>query len=79
MADESVQLKTLQTILIIFQSHLHPENEVIDYVFARCCQGTTLIFLCSVGSIFESFYPNCMVTQTTNISLQPDYWIPIRN
>ncbi|XP_020087242.1 protein MON2 homolog isoform X3 [Ananas comosus] len=27
MADESVQLKTLQTILIIFQSHLHPENE----------------------------------------------------
>lgn len=29
MADESVQLKTLQTILIIFQSRLHPENEVI--------------------------------------------------
>lgn len=29
MADESVQLKTLQTILIIFQSHLYPENEVI--------------------------------------------------
>ncbi|XP_043815885.1 protein MON2 homolog isoform X2 [Manihot esculenta] len=27
MADESVQLKTLQTILIIFQSRLHPENE----------------------------------------------------
>ncbi|KAB1202761.1 hypothetical protein CJ030_MR8G022169 [Morella rubra] len=27
MADESVQLKTLQTILIIFQSHLYPENE----------------------------------------------------
>ncbi|KAK1288620.1 hypothetical protein QJS10_CPB19g01189 [Acorus calamus] len=27
MADESVQLKTLQTILIIFQSHLLPENE----------------------------------------------------
>lgn len=29
MADESVQLKTLQTILIIYQSHLHPENEVM--------------------------------------------------
>lgn len=28
MADESVQLKTLQTILIIFQSRLQPENEV---------------------------------------------------
>ncbi|XP_024040630.1 protein MON2 homolog isoform X2 [Citrus clementina] len=27
MVDESVQLKTLQTILIIFQSRLHPENE----------------------------------------------------
>ncbi|XP_020540275.1 protein MON2 homolog isoform X1 [Jatropha curcas] len=27
MGDESVQLKTLQTILIIFQSRLHPENE----------------------------------------------------
>ncbi|XP_031260059.1 protein MON2 homolog [Pistacia vera] len=27
MADESVQLKTLQTILIIFQSRLFPENE----------------------------------------------------
>ena len=28
MADESVQLKTLQTILIIFQSRLHPYDEV---------------------------------------------------
>ncbi|XP_074292704.1 uncharacterized protein LOC141619592 isoform X3 [Silene latifolia] len=27
MSDESVQLKTLQTILIIFQSRLHPEDE----------------------------------------------------
>ncbi|KAJ4955381.1 hypothetical protein NE237_012164 [Protea cynaroides] len=27
MVDESVQLKTLQTILIIFQSRLHPESE----------------------------------------------------
>lgn len=27
MVDETVQLKTLQTILIIFQSHLHPEKE----------------------------------------------------
>ncbi|XP_028222735.1 protein MON2 homolog isoform X3 [Glycine soja] len=27
MADEGVQLKTLQTISIIFQSRLHPENE----------------------------------------------------
>ncbi|KAJ6846953.1 protein MON2-like protein isoform X4 [Iris pallida] len=27
MADDTVQLKTLQTILIIFQSRLHPENE----------------------------------------------------
>ncbi|OMO62280.1 hypothetical protein CCACVL1_22908 [Corchorus capsularis] len=27
MADETVQLKTLQTILIIFQSRLHPESE----------------------------------------------------
>ncbi|KAK9160994.1 hypothetical protein Syun_007335 [Stephania yunnanensis] len=27
MADEIAQLKTLQTILIIFQSRLHPENE----------------------------------------------------
>ncbi|KAJ8440173.1 hypothetical protein Cgig2_003498 [Carnegiea gigantea] len=29
MNDESVQLKTLQTILIIFQSRLHPEDEII--------------------------------------------------
>jgi hypothetical protein len=28
MTDEIVQLKTLQTILIIFQSHLQPESEV---------------------------------------------------
>ncbi|KAI4350035.1 hypothetical protein L6164_010563 [Bauhinia variegata] len=28
MVDEGVQLKTLQTISIIFQSRLHPENEV---------------------------------------------------
>lgn len=28
MADESIQLKTLQTILIVFQSRLHPEDEV---------------------------------------------------
>ncbi|CAN4110214.1 unnamed protein product [Withania somnifera] len=27
MADESLQLKTLQTLLIIFQSHLQPDNE----------------------------------------------------
>ncbi|XAR64453.1 hypothetical protein NMG60_11024804 [Bertholletia excelsa] len=27
MADENVQLKTLQTVLIIFQSHLQPESE----------------------------------------------------
>ncbi|XP_051116570.1 uncharacterized protein LOC127241447 isoform X2 [Andrographis paniculata] len=27
MADESIQLKTLQTILVIFQSHLLPDNE----------------------------------------------------
>lgn len=27
MADDIVQLKTLQTILLIFQSHLHPDNE----------------------------------------------------
>lgn len=32
MADESVQLKTLQTILIIFQSHLNPENEFTFYI-----------------------------------------------
>lgn len=32
MTDESVQLKTLQTILIVFQSHLHPESEVIAYI-----------------------------------------------
>lgn len=31
MADESLQLKTLQTILIIFQSRLQPDNEVIIY------------------------------------------------
>ncbi|RYQ90745.1 hypothetical protein Ahy_B09g096751 isoform H [Arachis hypogaea] len=29
MADEGVQLKTLQTISIIFQSRLHPENEAL--------------------------------------------------
>ena len=28
MAEEIIQLKTLQTILIIFQSRLHPETEV---------------------------------------------------
>uniref|UniRef100_A0A803KPK7 Protein MON2 homolog n=1 Tax=Chenopodium quinoa TaxID=63459 RepID=A0A803KPK7_CHEQI len=27
MTDDTVQLKTLQTILIIFQSHMHPEDE----------------------------------------------------
>ncbi|XP_077247264.1 uncharacterized protein LOC143887020 [Tasmannia lanceolata] len=31
MTDKSVQLKTLQTILIIFQSHLHPENEMVTF------------------------------------------------
>lgn len=39
MADESVQLKTLQTILIIFQSRLLPEDEVsIDhnFIFLLC-------------------------------------------
>ncbi|URE13010.1 hypothetical protein MUK42_15016 [Musa troglodytarum] len=31
MTDESVQLKTLQTILIVFQSHLHPlEEEAVE-------------------------------------------------
>ncbi|CAK9187184.1 unnamed protein product [Ilex paraguariensis] len=30
MADESVQLKTLQTILIMLQSRLQPDNEVIN-------------------------------------------------
>jgi hypothetical protein len=29
MNDETVQLKTLQTVLTIFQSGLHPEDEVI--------------------------------------------------
>lgn len=29
MADEIVQLKTLQTVLTILQSRLHPEDEVI--------------------------------------------------
>jgi hypothetical protein len=28
MTDESLQLKTLQTMLIVFQSHLRPESEV---------------------------------------------------
>uniref|UniRef100_A0A453FMC0 Mon2/Sec7/BIG1-like dimerisation and cyclophilin-binding domain-containing protein n=1 Tax=Aegilops tauschii subsp. strangulata TaxID=200361 RepID=A0A453FMC0_AEGTS len=28
MPDESLQLKTLQTMLIVFQSHLRPESEV---------------------------------------------------
>ncbi|XWS42471.1 hypothetical protein CRYUN_Cryun16bG0016700 [Craigia yunnanensis] len=39
MPDESVQLKTLQTILIIFQSRLHPESEVNNVymlVFTVC-------------------------------------------
>lgn len=29
MADEIVQLKTLQTVLTILQSRLHPEDEVM--------------------------------------------------
>lgn len=33
MTDETVQLKTLQTILIIFQSHMHPEDEVAIHNF----------------------------------------------
>lgn len=40
IADESVQLKTLQTILIIFQSRLHPESEVNNaymLVFISLC------------------------------------------
>lgn len=33
MADESVQLKILQTILIVFQSRLQPDDEVMIQVF----------------------------------------------
>ena len=41
MNDETVQLKTLQTVLTIFQSQLHPGDEV----FIKICQvSTTMLF-----------------------------------
>lgn len=55
MADESVQLKTLQTILIIFQSHLHPENEVsnswfcVQFQFSWCNVKVDIIVLMQSG------------------------------
>ena len=42
MTDKSLQVKTLQTILIIFQSRLQPQNEVIVYflpIFIRIVIG----------------------------------------
>jgi hypothetical protein len=51
MNDEIVQLKTLQTMLILFQSHLHPESEVatingfdsISFIWKVC-----FVLMCSV-------------------------------
>nr|KYP74426.1 Protein MON2 isogeny [Cajanus cajan] len=40
MVDEGVQLKTLQTISIIFQSRLHPENEATLGICLRLLENT---------------------------------------
>ncbi|KAK4337750.1 hypothetical protein RND71_042237 [Anisodus tanguticus] len=48
MADESLQLKTLQTILIIFQSRLQPDNEL-----ANCFSTAAATFRQAVALIFD--------------------------
>lgn len=56
MADESIQLKTLQTILIIFQSRLLPDDEV------RLNSSFFITCLCSLSiywaDCFLQNYPN---------------------
>lgn len=56
MADDIVQLKTLQTILIIFQSRLHPENEVIP-----SCTLSSFLHAFSVHSFLFFIYLAMMV------------------
>jgi hypothetical protein len=53
MTDESLQLKTLQTMLIVFQSHLRPESEVapIDHYYINY-----LDYLISVIDEIVSYY-----------------------
>lgn len=50
MPDESLQLKTLQTMLIVFQSHLRPESEV------AVMNGYHLNFLMSVIDEMVSYH-----------------------
>lgn len=58
MADESVQLKTLQTILIIFQSHLHPENEVSNSWFCVGFQFSWCNVKVDIIVLMQSGFPN---------------------
>lgn len=67
MVDESVQLKTLQTILIIFQSRLHPENEVP--IHFRSLYSYYL--LASNGHWFQDVL--------SMLRAQYTYWIPVSN
>lgn len=61
MADESVQLKTLQTILIIFQSHLHPESEVsniqyhVGFQFSMCNAKVGIVVMMQIWILEPSY------------------------
>lgn len=58
MADEGVQLKTLQTVLIIFQSRLQPDSEVriakmlLNSFFTDCFSFFLLLFFLFKLSVF---------------------------
>lgn len=59
MTDEIVQLKTLQTMLILFQSHLHPESEVATingYNFFLCVEGFLRVISLANLRTCGSFY-----------------------
>lgn len=80
MADETVQLKTLQTILIIFQSQLQPANEVTiileGYVYI-CIYINMIPFKKNLHNNVKvtsytmvlAIYDLCIVLNTTNMYL----------
>ncbi|CAM8918072.1 unnamed protein product [Rhodiola kirilowii] len=61
MNDESVQLKTLQTILIIFQSRLHPENEVTCLHLNDFWLAHTLGVFCNISSLSRNVQIVCIL------------------
>lgn len=59
MADESIQLKTLQTILIIFQSRLQPDNEVrlnLSFFITHLNFHVSLIFYILMNDKYEAHW-----------------------